>query len=403
MSLINLDLSNSITTNYPIPNNLLENKTDTIEVTNKLNNTDQVVFSIDYSNNEVSAILNKIKTSFDDQKSVNKDPSLIEYTTSYSELLKNINSNTNFDDSTKAKLTTILDSSYDSSATKKAQEITHEAANFFNAAYRAKQIYDKEKAPLGVQGINLYNEEDAQKTITNMLLGAKTFYKNNTVADEEQLETFLQNSFSETTSIEKLGYKDFKLLQNSLDILHNEKSYEANSIAEHNVVRETLSTKAIEYLKDQDASSILTDTFERASLQNNRYHKRIEIYGKIRYEYEKLLENLGLDRANKEAMLEELKKKRQNMIEEYNKEMEKLKRDSHKLYLLNNMLGKNDVKYDPMETLTKNHDEQLKLNEKQQNELQENLTTMKEYIKETAEKYEKFMKNPAETIDAYFE
>lgn len=273
-------------------------------------------------------------------------------------------------------------------------------SNFFNKAYNMNAVSGQQGTNLGFKGDKLLNKEDAAKNIKNMISSAKTFYKNKSNGTKEQFDKFLQDKFSKTESIDNLSYNDFKSLQKSLVIVNDHKNIpDVVSFAGRTIRQGDKMNTALESLKNEGGSTILTNAFSKAVEQNNNINKRIQTYVEMRGSFEKQLELLLKDSAENELKLEDLKKQREKMIEDYAKEMEKLKHDMYKFFLLNNSLNQNMDKYNPAENLTKQHNNQLDNLDKHYIEIENRLNEIKKTFKETAEELDKFVKNPASFID----
>ena len=87
------------------------------------------------------------------------------------------------------------------------------------------------------------------------------------------------------------------------------------------------------------------------------------------------------------------------MIEDYTKEMEKLNHAMYKFYLLNNSMIQKMDKYNPAESLMKQHNDQLTNLDKHYIDVENRLNEIKKSFKETVEGLDKFMKDPASFID----
>lgn len=401
MNLTNIDSINTVISNYDMYNNRPQGKTNETHSMDLITN-DYVDFSIDYANGGVSSILDSIKESFDANDCMSNNESLLDYTNKYGQILKNINSDPKIDNDTRSQLTKILDNSFDHFSEKKVKEFGSNISNFFNRAYNMKKSYDAQGTNMGIKGDKILNEEDVEKNIKNMFSAAKNFYKNNLNGTKEELDMFLQNKFSKTESVEKLSYSDFKSLQKALDIV-NDKDKIPKDVSIYGYIRRQSEAmnNALENLKKEGASSIVTNAFEKAINQNNNSNKRIETYAGIRSGYQKRLDDLFTESLKNELELKELKKKREKMIEEYNKNMEKLQHDMYKLNMFNLTTNKSGETYNPIENLTKQHNKQLEILDKQQTQITDRLSTIKKVFKETSENYDEFMKNPASAIDSY--
>ncbi|MBU3142161.1 hypothetical protein [Clostridium sp. CF012] len=400
MTLNSINSIGTIISNYSVPNNPPQVKTDEMHSIELLKTNDYIDFSIDYTNDEASTILGNIKKSFDSTDYMSSNVSIVDCTDEYGKILKSIKTNSKFDDNTKLQLTKALDSSFDNFTEKKVKELGGNISNFFNKAYNIKEIYDKQGTNMGMKGDKLFNEEAAAKNVTNMLLSAKIFYKNNLNGTEDQFERFLQDKFSKTESIEMLSYNDFKSLQKAIVIVNDHKEIPADVSFSGRTKRQwEVMNNALESLKKDGASSIITNAFNKAVEQNNNSNKRMETYVEIRVSYEKQLESLLKDRSENELRLEELKKQREKMIEDYVKEMAKLQHEMYKLYLLNAAMNQNMDKSNPVENLTKQHNKQLQNLDKHYIEVENRLNDIKKTFKETAEGFDRFMKDPASFID----
>ncbi|MFT5875613.1 MAG: hypothetical protein ACI8WT_004607 [Clostridium sp.] len=391
---------NTIIPKYTLHNNQTQAKTGAIHSIELLKISDYVDFSIDYANDETSTILENIKKSFDNSDSMSKEVSIIECTDAYGQILKSINTNSKFDDNTKLQLTKVLDNSFDNFTEKKVKDISANMSNFLNKAYNMKKTDAEQGTNMGIKGNKLFNEEYATKSIRNIISSAKTFYKNNLNGTGEQFDKFLQDKYSNTQSIEMLSYNDFKSLQKALVIVNDHREIPADvSFAGRTKRQEEVSDIALESLKKEEASSILTNAFIKAVDQNNNINKRREAYIDIRVSYEKQLEGLLKNSSDNQLKLDELKKQREKMIEDYAKELANLKHDMYKLYLLNASMNQNMDKYNPVESLTKQHNSDLENLDKHYIEVESRLNDIKKTFKETAEGLDKFMKDPASFFD----
>jgi hypothetical protein len=249
---------------------------------------------------------------------------------------------------------------------------------------------------MGIKGDKVINEEDTERNISNMFSGVKSFYKNNLNGTKEQFDLFLQDKFSITESIDKLSYNDFKSLQKALDIARKAPTGTMNS--------------ALESLKKDGASSILSDAFEKVVSQNKISGDRVGAYNDLDAEFKVKLGLLSKERLAYEAMLKELKKRRQEMIEEYNRAMAKLQHEVYKSRKFNMLNGLNALniptkgnsdKYDPLENLTKQHDRQLQNLDKQKLEVEIKITEIGKEIMKVSGEYSKFMIDPSPFIDNY--
>ncbi|WMJ80165.1 hypothetical protein RBU49_15275 [Clostridium sp. MB40-C1] len=396
MNLNNIDSINTEISKYSMYNNETKAKINETHIAEISNNDDYLELSIDYSNDEVSNVLNSIRDSFEDSYYMHNDnnKSIVDCTSEYGKILKSINSNSKFDDDTKIKLTKALDDSFDSFIEKKVKEFSNNISDFFNKPGYMKEAYDRQGNNMGIKGEKIVNEIGLEKNIKSMFLVAKNFYKNNLNGTKEELDTFLQNRFSETKSVEELSYNDFKSLNKALDIVND---YDQST----SVFKSSkLMNSALENLEKGGVSSKLVNAFKKAINQNNDCSSRIKTFGKIQYEYEKQLEKLMAEGSNNEVMLKELNKKRKKMVEDYNKEMEKFQHQMYKLDMLKLSMSEDVESDNPLENLTKIHNKQLERLDKQQIEIENRINDTRKMFKEVSENYTKFLKEPASFIDS---
>lgn len=108
-----LNSINTITSKYSLPKNQTQTKIYESHSIDLLNTKDYVEFSMDYTNDEASTILNNIKKSFDNNDYMSNNASIVDCTDDYGKILKSINTNSKLDDNTKVQLTKVLDTSFD--------------------------------------------------------------------------------------------------------------------------------------------------------------------------------------------------------------------------------------------------------------------------------------------------
>lgn len=408
MSLINTNAANLIGFNTDIYNSKPQIKVDETNIIQIQSNSDYAEFSINYADDEVSSILNNIANTFEINNSMyyqvseNGDMlSIEEYGEKYGQLLKNIN-NSNFDETTKTQLTTILDNSFDYFTEKKAKEIGGNISAFFNYAYSLKAILtESDGNKIGIKGEKLVNQDDVEKNIKNLFLGAKTFYKNNLDGTKDELNEFLEENFSTTESIEKLSYTDFMLLEKELNDINSSKNREYSSINERYKGISKEMSNSVEDLKKEGASPTLIIAFEKAVYQNDNCNKRKSAYSEINFTYLDKLEKLAKERMRYESQLRELEERRKEMIKEYNKKMEKLKHDAYKLNMLLLSMNQDGSKYDPIENLEKQHEKQILLFDTRKDLIEGRISELKEITEETVKNYKHFSDDPASVINEY--
>lgn len=356
-----------------------------------MNNKDYAEFSIDYSNDDVKKSLSNILDSFDIINNIGDNRTIADCADEYGKILKSINSNTKIDDKTKETVTKILDDSFDRFANKKAKFISERVSAFFNGSYISKECRKENgTSDLGITGDKLIDEDSTENNIRNMFTAVRVFYKNNLDGTKEQLDKYLEGKFDKTESIDKLSYDDFKCLEKSvvlnLDIGNGRNAKE--KAAEMN--------KSLEDLKKAGASEVLTDTYNKARYQNNNKNIRIEAFGKLRFSYEKRLEVIGALIDSNSNKLKELDNKRKKMIEDYNKKIEKMKKDMLKLAML-----KINAQDKILKELEKTHSRQLENIEKLKTQIEEQQNQLGEEYSETSNSYKQFLKDPTAEISEY--
>lgn len=407
MNLTKIDSVNTLMTQYGLTNNKVQEKTNSVDYVDLQKKEDYADFSIDYGNEKVSNILNDIKDSFDNSKYMSNNKSIVDCTTQYGKILKSINSNSELDDDTKSQLTKALDKSFDRFAEKKVIEFSSNMSAFFNKPYNEKSI------KMGIKGDKLLNQDEAEKNISKMFSAAKTFYKNNLNGTKEQLDTFLEDKFSKTESIDKLSYSDFKSLGKSLDIVNDYDklptdipvSGSTDFFSMRKQIRSNLSkmrseamTRGMENLKKEGASSIVINEFEKAVNQNEDSNKRKDAYDSIGDAYTKQLIELSNDREKQRLKLEELEEERKRMIKEYNEQIRKLQEQMKKMAILNMLDGKQD---DLIGNLIEIHNKQLESLEKRKIQIQSEMNINDKAYKATSKSRDNFQKSPLEEIDKY--
>lgn len=407
-----MDISsiNTVNPSYNLFSNLSQAKVEETSSIAIQVNRDYTDFSIDYSNHEISSILDSIKSSFntEDNLSLNTiplektfDTLVVGYSEKYGGILKNINES-NFDKDTKTQLTKILDKSFDDYADYKSDKIGTNISSFFNRAELMKEAYTQNNGnKLDLQGEKLVNKEDIQKNIRNMFSGAKTFYKNNLDGTEDQLNGFLQEKFSKTESVETLSYSDYKLLENELNNMKDHKEKQSGSIFDYYEEESKSMNDSLNNLTKEGASSALVNTFEKAVKQNDNCNTRRSAYAKIRFAYDDKIDKLIKELSKNGGKLDALKKEREEAIKEYNKKEQELKMQAYKMYKLMLMLNKDLSAYDPIKQLKEQHEKQLEIFEKREKELTDRQKEISNDFSETIKSYREFNEKPASAIDDY--
>lgn len=385
------NLNKVVYSNETSKKNNYDYKNGADNLSSTISDKDYVEFSIDYSNDDVENSLNSILNSFNFVNNMTDTRTIADCADEYGKILKSINSNTKIDDKTKEIITKILDDSFDSFANKKAKYISERVSDFFNGPYISK-VYSENNGTsgFGITGDKLIDEDKTENNIRNMFTAAKGFYKNNLDGTKEQLDKYLEGKFDKTESIDKVSYDDFKCLEKSgilnADLANNgnykEKAAEMNT--------------ALESLKKAGASKILTDVFNKACYQNNNRNERIDAFGKLQYSYEKKLEMIGELMNSNSNKLKELAYKRKKLIEEYNKQIEKLKKDMLKLWLL-----KINSQDKILKELEKTHSKQLENMDKQKIEIEEQQNQLRAEFIQVGDNYTQFLKDPAAEISEY--
>lgn len=362
--------------------------------------SDRTDFSINYSKNTVASVIGDIKSNFEDSlTSVYQDKSIADNAALYGDILNRINSKSEFNDTEKIQLTRILDSSFENFAKGMSNIISKDISGLLNKAYNAEKSYEENGTDMGIEGQALVNQNGLQKNIEDMFSTSKIFYKNNPDGTKEQLQKYLEDKFSSTKNIEDLSYKDFTTLQKAVDISLNRDSNGMirdtdfyTSVARQNQAMKT----AIDTLKKDGVSSVVIDTYKKAAIQNNNCHRSIEVFGKLRYSYEKKMDTLFALEDSQELKLKELKKKIKEMIEKYRKEMEKIKEDTRKLMM--NSLKNRDKQ---IESLSKQQDFDMDNLNKEKVQIEDNIKSLRKDFEDTAKEYKLFLKSPAPFIKEY--
>ncbi|MFL0269215.1 hypothetical protein [Candidatus Clostridium radicumherbarum] len=365
-------------------------------------NSDTIELSLNYSK-PVLSILDEIKNTFSkkDWIDLEDNSSISDYTAQYGNILNSIKSNPQFDDNQIVNLTKILDSSFDDYAENLAENLSKNISSFFNLAYNAEQIYTSQGTDMGIRGEKIINKDEFKKNIYNMLSASKIFYKNNTSGTKDKLEQFLQDKFSETQNIDKLSYKDFTALRNTLSAYYktDRAAYYDTNYNDPSRRLELMNT-ALSSLKTSNASQALVNAFEKAKQQDNNYFIRMNAYREVRMGYEINSDKLIKEYVKYSAKLENLKKRRKEMIKEHEKEMQKLKEKLRKQMLQLMLLGLSDGEKQ-IENLQKLHENKLNNLSMQELEIESRLKSIGENIKSNSEEYFKFLKAPASYIDSY--
>jgi Chromosome segregation ATPases len=405
MNITNIDSLNSVVNSYSTTKDKSQNTTDKKNVINFEPSSDYVDFSMDYSNDEVSSVVDNIKNSFDSYSYLTSGFSFKDSVNKYGEILKNINSNTNFDDNTKTQLSKLLDNSFDTYAQKLANKIGNDAALFFNQAYDKENQYKQyQNVELGIKGDQIINSEDFSKNLNNMILSAKSYYKNNIDGTEEGLNKYLQEKYSNTESINNLSFDDYNALSKAMNVL-NAPVTDTKKLTpeEYKKRREEQANKAIDELNKDGASSTLINAFEKAVAQNKNASKRVDTYNKLDSGYQDNLKKLAKLKEKYERMLKKIEETKRKMEEDYKKQVEKLKKELYKLYQLKASLNSGVGKDDPLNDLRKQHDDVMKELEKDKVEAEKNINELTVQIKDLSKEYEDFQKNPSVYIDKYLE
>jgi hypothetical protein len=365
-------------------------------------NSDTIELSLNYSEPVVS-ILDDIKNTFSTKGWIDleNNSSISDYTAQYGNILNNIKSNPQFDDNQIGSLTKILDSSFDNFAENIAENLSNNISTFFNLAYKAEQIYTAQGTDMGITGEEIINKDEFKKNIYNMLSASKIFYKNNPGGTKDELEQFLQDKFSETQNIDKLSYKDFTTLSNTLSAYYKTDRaayYDTNYNDPSR--RLDLMNNALGSLKNSNASQILVNAFEKAIQQDNNYNIRMNAYREVRMGFEKKTDELFKLYDKYASDLDSLEKSKKEMIKEHEKEMEKLKEKFRK-QLLQIMLSDLSNGQKQIENLQKLHESKLANLSMQEIEIENRLKSIGEDIRINSEEYFKFLKTPASYIDSY--
>ncbi|MDD7793602.1 hypothetical protein [Clostridium sp. 'White wine YQ'] len=404
MNITNIDSINSFITSYEKTNDKYDNKTEDINIANTRNNSDYVDFSINYSDDEVASVLNNISNAYDSEDIFGTNKTIFNSMDKYGEILNGINNNTNFDDNTKTQLTKILDNSFDFYTDRQVAQFTGEVSGLLNKAYYQVISYLENGKDIGIKGDKLINGEEFQKNLKDMILSAKNFYRNNANATKDDLEKFLGEKYAHTSRVESLSYSDIKELDKAMNTINNSNLDPSKlSREEYKKKKEEATNVALVGLKEDGASSILIDTFEKAIKQNKGSNARIDIYNKLNDGFDKQLKELNKLKTKYEEMLKSIKEAKEKMEEQYQKALEKLKHDIFEMYKMKISLNQVTKKDDPVEDLTKQHAETMKDLEKEKVEVDKDLKDINKSIKDITKEYDSFNENPSSYIDKYIE
>lgn len=404
---------NSVTSAYSnVSTNIVSNNSITTTNITNSNGTatlaiyDSLDLSLNYSEDSIASIIDDIKSTLDSGLGlldVEASTSISDYASQYGRLLDKIKSDTTLTSEDLNKLTTILDNTFDSYAKNISEKLSGNIASFFNVAYNAKLAYEKQGTDMGITGEKIIDKTALEANINAMFSSAKAFYKNNSSATKEELETVLQRTFSKTESIEKLSYKDFNSLQKAIDISNNKGSRNNPpdlSFYLSPYIRMTAMEDALKALKADGASEILITSFEKAKDQNTNYHLRIDAYKEIRFSFDKQFGELFGHIIEFEAKLEELEKQRKEVLKKNEEEMRKLnemlKKQTFQARMFNMKNGINQI-----EDLQEQHEKNIQLIDTQKLEFESILKGYTESFKTLAKQYNDFMKAPAASIDNY--
>ncbi|MBL4931671.1 hypothetical protein [Clostridium paridis] len=404
MNITNIDSINSFITSYEKTNDKSDNKTEAINEINTPNNSDYVDFSINYSDDEVASVLKNISNVYDSEDILGTNLTMFDSMDKYGDILKSINNNTKFDDNTKTQLTKILDNSFDFYTNRQIAQFTGEVSGLFNKAYYQVLSYLENGKDIGIKGDKLINGEEFQKNLKDVILSARNFYKNNANATKDDLEKFLGEKYAHTSRVESLSYSDIKALDKAMNTINNSNLDPSKlSREEYKKKKEEAANAALVGLKKDGASSILIDTFEKAIKQNKGSNARIDIYNKLNDVFDKQLKELNKLKTKYEEMLKNIKEAKEKMEEQYKKAIEKLKHDIFEMYKMKSSLKQVTEKDDPVEDLTKQHNETMKDLEKEKVEVEKDLKDINKSIKDLAKEYDSFKENPSAYIDKYIE
>lgn len=359
---------------------------------------DSTDFSMDYSKDTVASVLSGIKTAFEDSlKDVYQNVSITDNGQLYGDILNRINSSSDFDDNEKLQLTKALDNTFDNYVKSISGKIADNTSDFLNRACNIEKSYAENGTDLGIRGQSIINKAEFGKNVENMLSAVKIFYKNNSGGTKEDLQKFLEKNFSTTESIEKLSYNDFTALSKAIDVSLGRSGKDGvpdvNIISSFEKQNEAMNAAA-NGLKAGGASKIVTDAFGKAIAQNCNSNNRIMAYSKIRYQYEKKLEQIRAQISEEQAKLKELKKKQKEMMEEYRREMKKIQDDRRKLM---SAASKDKQK----ELLTKQYSSNMDMFRKENDQIEGNIKELNNFVKEEAKQFEAFLKEPASVISDY--
>lgn len=395
MNINNINNADMTAMNYKMHNNNIKDKTDTGELKELTAANDYVEFSVDYSKKDVSKILDNIQNSFDKDDS---SGSISDCGEKYGKILKDISSNSKFDDKTKDELTKKLDNSFDKFAKKRAKGMTDNMSNFFDSAYTSEKGGNK----LGITGEELFTENDkneSEKNIKNMFTATEVFYKNNLDGTKVQLDAYLQENFNKTENIGKLSYKDVKALENSKTINNSNQDILSDiSISGYAKRKADAMNNSLESLNKDGASDILFNAYSKAIDQNNNKDQRIEAYWTINFSFQQESKLIGNSIEDNTYRLKELKEKRQEVIKEYNKQMEKIKKDMTKFAMM-----KNNGQSNMLEEMEKAHKSQLENMDKLKTEIENQQKQLKKQYNQTGDSYDKFMEDPSASINSYLQ
>lgn len=365
-------------------------------------NSDTIDFSLNYSK-PVLSILDDINNTFNKKSWINSEDnsSISDYTAEYGNILHSIKSNPQFDDNQVEQLTKILDSSFDDYAENLAENLAKNISSFFNLSYNAEQTYNAQGTDMGITGEKIIDKDEFKKNIYNMLSSSKIFYRNNPVGTKDELDHFLQDKFSETQNIDKLSYKDFTALRNTLSNYYktDRASYYETNFNDPSRRLELMNT-ALGSLKASNASQTLVNAFEKAEQQNSNYFIRMNAYREVRIGYEINFDNLFKDYIKYSTKLDNLKERRKEMIKELEKEMQKFEEKLRKQTLQMMLLGLSDGQKQ-IENMQKLHESKLNNLSNQELEIENRLKSIGEDMRKNSEEYFKFLKSPASYIDSY--
>ncbi|MDD7795408.1 hypothetical protein [Clostridium sp. 'White wine YQ'] len=365
-------------------------------------NSDAIEFSLNYSK-PVLSTLDDIKNTFSKTNWIDlaDNSSISDYTVKYGDILHDIMSNPEFDDKQIESLTKVLDSSFNDYAENIAEKLSKNISTFFNLPYNAEQIYTAQGTDMGITGEKIINKDELKENIYNMLSASKIFYRNNSDGTKDELEQFLNDKFSETQNINKLSYKDFTALGNTLSAY-----YKADRAAYYDTNynspsrRLDLMNTALSSLKTSSASQTLVNAFEKTTQQNNNYFIRMNAYREVRIGFENNFDNLINDYIKYSTKLDTLKERRKEIIEEHEKEIQKFEEKFRKQMLQLMLLGLSNGQ-EQIQNMQKLHENKLNNLSKQEVEIENRLKSIGENLRKNSEEYSKFLKSPASYIDSY--